>query len=120
MNMVTREVPPGSGRRRVVTEPASGPRRWREDGIVRWDETHPRAAPQFRCAACGKWIALNGPVILLTDRPGNIVLHTRCHLARDAHARWYPDCPECWHDTGDHHASFGTRAGIAAHLGLWP
>lgn len=119
MNLVAREVPPSSGRHRVVAEPASGPRRWREDGNVRWDETHPRAAPQFRCAACGKWIAL-GQSLVLREDCGNVVLHTRCDLARDAHAKWYPDCPHRWHDTGDHHASFGTRAGIAAHLGLWP
>lgn len=119
MVLRTREVPPGSRRFRVVTEPASGPRRWRENGDIRWDETHPRAAPQFRCAGCRKWIALQRTIILREDH-GNLILCIPCDMSRDAHAKWYPDCPERWHDTGDHQAVFCTRAGLAAHLGIWP
>jgi hypothetical protein len=43
----------------------------------------------------------------------------RC-LTKTAHAALYPDCSHGWHDTLDHLASAGTRAGMAAHLGLWP
>jgi hypothetical protein len=87
------------------------------------DPAHPRAAPQFKCSGCHKLIAKN-KTIMLPDELQDVVLCLRCMDAptsRAAHARWYPDCPErSWHDMYDHPAAFCTRAGLAAHLGLWP
>lgn len=107
----------------VLTAPAA---RWPLTE-VRWDQLHPRAAPQFRCRACRRWIAKTRSLVLLSaDDPGEDPV-TLCLPCMDrpspaaAHARWHPDCPHAWHDMYDHcgHAT-GTRAGIAAYLGLWP
>ncbi len=74
------------------------------------------AAPPFDCANCGRRIGKTA-THYLTE--GNQVACSRC-LTRPAHASLFPDCPEAWHDTLDHSGSSGTRAGIAAHLGIWP
>jgi hypothetical protein len=94
---------------------------------VRWNEQHPRRAPQFRCRTCRKWVALTRSLILLReDQPGPepVILCLRCMDAptpREAHARWYPDCPRTWHDMYDHHEhAWGSRAAIALLLGIWP
>jgi hypothetical protein len=98
---------------------------------VRWDEAHPRAAPQFRCHICRRWIGKASSLYLLNREdpgPDPVTMHTRCAerrashpTIRQAHAQLYPDCPEHWHDAWDHHdLTIGTWAGVAAVLGLWP
>jgi hypothetical protein len=104
MTWVAREIPRGSGRWTCVNEPG---------------KPHPREAPQFECSLCQRVIGKSRPVILREDC-GNRVLCARCDLAPGTHAKLYPDCPVRWHDTGDHHAVFGTRAGVAMRLGIWP
>lgn len=100
--IVTREIPPGSGRYRAVHVP--DPSR------------HPHAAPGLDCALCGHPIGKQALHALTGD---GRVLCGRC-LDRPAHATLYPDCPKRWHDVHDHPLTTGTLAGIAAHLGLWP
>lgn len=73
-------------------------------------------APALDCALCGRTIGKRGLHVLTEDRK---VLCSRC-TDRPAHARLYPGCPHQWHDVYDHPLSPGTRAGIAAHLGIWP
>jgi hypothetical protein len=75
-----------------------------------------KPAPAFDCAHCGRRIGQTASH-WLTE--GNRVLCARC-LGRAAHADLYPDCEHRWHDVLDHEGSTGTRAGIAAHLGIWP
>jgi uncharacterized protein YozE (UPF0346 family) len=104
MTWVEREIPRGSGRWTCVNEPG---------------RPHPREAPQFECSLCGRVIGKSRSLVLREDC-GNKILCLRCDMSPGAHAKLYPACPERWHDTGDHHAAFGTRAGIAVHLGIWP
>ncbi len=75
-----------------------------------------KPAPAFDCASCGRRIGKTATHHLIG---GSGVVCSRC-LTRPAHARLFPDCPHRWHDVYDHQCSPGTRAGIAAHLGLWP
>jgi hypothetical protein len=97
-------------------------------GELRWNPRHPQAAPQFRCAACRRWIGKRSLILLgiktAPHRAAPLALCVPCMDRPDpqaAHARWYPDCPHAWHDIYDHHDhATGTRAGIAAVLGLWP
>lgn len=77
-----------------------------------------RAAPAFDCAGCGRRIGKASGHYLLSNSDG-LVVCARC-LTKAVHARLFPDCPHRWHDTLDHSATCGTRAGIAATLGLWP
>jgi hypothetical protein len=77
-----------------------------------------RAAPAFDCAACGRRIGKTAGHNLTDD---GRVLCGRCLGTRRLHARLYPDCPVAWHDLFDHARGVaGTRAGVAAALGLWP
>jgi len=94
---------------------------------VRWDEQRPRSAPQFRCHECRRWIARKRTVMLLAaDSPGAepVLLCLTCMdrpSPRAAHAKWYPGCPERWHDMYDHHEhAWCSRAGVASLLGIWP
>lgn len=74
------------------------------------------AAPEFECASCGRKIAKT-KVHYLFDSD---VLCGRCvEGGQKGHASRYPDCPERWHDMYDHLRMHGTRAGIAAKLGVW-
>lgn len=75
-----------------------------------------KPAPAFDCARCGRRIGKTRTHYLLE---GNRVVCPRC-LGRQAHAALFPDCGVPWHDALDHQGTAGTRAGIAAHLGLWP
>lgn len=75
-----------------------------------------KPAPAFDCAMCGRRIGKTAGHYLIE---GDRVVCGRC-LGRDAHTDLFPDCPIGWHDVLDHEGSQGTRAGIAAHLGLWP
>jgi len=102
--------------------------RWLDEE-VRWDAQHLGAAPQFRCRDCRRWITKGGPLILLNPEapgPEPVLLCLRCMdhpTPRQAHARWYPDCPEGdRHDMYDrpHPHAFGTQVGIAHVLGMWP
>ena len=86
--IVTREIPPGSGRYRAVQVPDRN--------------RHPRAAPGFQCAICGMPIGKTRTHYVLRD--GRVIC-VRCLSKHDLH----DDCE-----------TQGTRAGIAAHLGLWP
>jgi hypothetical protein len=74
------------------------------------------AAPPLDCAGCSRRIGKKAGHYLTED--GRVVC-SRC-LTQAVHAALYPGCPHRWHDTLDHLASTGTRAGIAAKLGLWP
>jgi hypothetical protein len=75
-----------------------------------------KPAPPFDCHRCARRIGKDRTHYLLdTGR----VICCRC-LTKPAHARLYPDCPHAWHDPLDHLDAAGTRAGIAATLGLWP
>jgi hypothetical protein len=64
---------------------------------------HPGAAPPFDCAECGRRIGKAKSHWLLRD--GQAVVCASCYLHR--------------HDADEAECS-GTRAGIAARLGLWP
>lgn len=76
-----------------------------------------RPAPAFDCANCGHRIGKTRGHNLTDDQR---VVCSRC-LDRRAHARLYPDCTVAWHAVQDHLGSVGgTRAGIAALLGVWP
>ncbi len=75
------------------------------------------AAPAFDCASCGRRIGKRAGHNLTDD---SRVVCCRC-LDRNAHARMYPGCEVSWHDMHDHlRHVVGTRAGIAAVLGMWP
>ncbi len=77
-----------------------------------------KAAPAFDCAACGRRIGKTAGHNLLED---GRVLCTRCLGTKRSHPSLFPDCPVAWHDLHDHARSVaGTRAGVAAVLGLWP
>lgn len=75
-----------------------------------------KPAPAFGCASCGRRIGKNATHYLLED---DRVTCGRC-LGRPVHAALFLGCDVRWHDVLDHLGSVGTRAGIAAHLGLWP
>lgn len=74
------------------------------------------AAPAFDCALCRRHIGKRALHHCTDD--GRVVC-SRC-LGTAAHAKLFRGCPEQWHDVLDHPSCFGSRAGIAAHLGLWP
>lgn len=77
-----------------------------------------RAAPAFDCAACGRRIGKTAGHNLTDD---GRVMCTRCLGTRRLHRDLYPECPVAWHDLFDHARGVaGTRAGVAAVLGLWP
>ena len=76
-----------------------------------------KAAPAFDCAVCKRTIGKTATHCLTDDKR---VLCKRCAWGKNAHAKLYPDCPVRWHDAYDHDSCTGSRAGIAAHLGLWP
>lgn len=73
-------------------------------------------APAFDCRTCTRRIGRTTHYLLADGR----VVCRRCAESRPMHATAYPDCPDRWHDLLDHLRCVGTRAGIAAHLGLWP
>jgi late competence protein required for DNA uptake (superfamily II DNA/RNA helicase) len=78
----------------------------------RWPWGH-GPAPALRCDECGKRIGkprthfipasenLLCPSCMVLTRSGSVRLH----------AKYYPDCPETWHDMWDHSLSHATRAG---------
>ena len=77
-----------------------------------------RAAPAFDCAACGRRIGKTAGHNLLDD---GRVLCSRCLGTKALHRDLYPGCPMAWHDLFGHARGVaGTRAGVAAALGLWP
>jgi hypothetical protein len=75
-----------------------------------------KPAPPLDCVNCKRQISKSRTHYLIE---GDRVACGRC-LGRDAHAGLFPACPERWHDVLDHPGSSGTRAGVAARLGLWP
>ena len=75
-----------------------------------------KPAPASDCARCGRRIGRTAGHYLIK---GDRVVCSRC-LDRAAHGELFPGCDVGWHDVLDHKGSQGTRAGIAAHLGLWP
>lgn len=75
-------------------------------------------APPLDCAACGRTISKRRGHNLTEDRR---VLCGRCLDDKATHALLWPTCVKDWHDAYDHTPSVaGTRAGVAAALGLWP
>lgn len=81
-----------------------------------------RAAPALDCSQCGKRIgkARTHVYVPATGTVWCLKCFSPFTGSRPVHARTYPDCPETWHDMYDHPHSIGTRAGIAALIGLWP
>lgn len=75
-----------------------------------------KPAPPFDCARCHRRIGKVRTHFLIE---GDRVVCSRC-LGRPAHTDLFPDCDVRWHDVLDHKGAQGSRAGIAAHLGLWP
>ena len=75
------------------------------------------AAPALACDLCGRTIGKGRLHAMLTDQR---VACSRCMLDRRNHAAAFPDCSTGWHDLADHLRATGTRAGIAATLGVWP
>lgn len=76
-----------------------------------------KPAPPLDCAICERRIGKTAGHYLLD---GGRLACRRCVETRSLHGRVFPDCPARWHDLLDHLDSTGTRAGIAAKLGLWP
>lgn len=82
-------------------------------------------APSFDCAVCGRRIGKTRGHFLLgyPDTPPSPerLLCVRCmNNSRRLHARYYPDCPERWHDLHDHPSCHATRAAAAKLIGVWP
>lgn len=75
-----------------------------------------KPAPPFGCARCGRRLGKAAAHFLIE---GGRIVCSRC-LDRPAHADLFPACDVRYHDVLDHERASGTRAGIAAHLGLWP
>jgi len=77
-----------------------------------------KPAPPLDCEACGRTIGKRAGHNATADLR---IICTKCLWKRHLHSEWFPDCPERWHDMQDH-AKYvaGTRAGLAAALGLWP
>lgn len=77
-----------------------------------------RPAPALDCHACRKTIPKRRGHNLTED---NHVLCMTCLGDKRLHSSLWPDCPHTWHDNYDHTPSVaGTRAGVAAVLGVWP
>jgi hypothetical protein len=79
-----------------------------------------KRAPALSCGICGRRLGKAAGHYLLE---GGHLACTWCIESGQRgghHAALYPDCPHRWHDLLDHLATTGTRAGIAATLGLWP
>lgn len=75
-------------------------------------------APALDCAACGHTIPKRASHNATYD---GRILCMKCLTAPRLHGDWYPDCMDGWHDVQDHlRYVAGTRAGVAAALGLWP
>jgi len=71
---------------------------------VRSDPRHPRAAPAFRCSQCRRWIGKRRPVaVIIGENVTPVIVCVRCADA----------------DPGVR-LRFGTRAGTARRLGIWP
>lgn len=75
-------------------------------------------APPFDCHHCGRRIGKTRSHWLLDD--GQVICFRCMELGKATHAQIRPGCPHGWHDLFDHSSSNGTRAGIAAVLGMWP
>ncbi len=69
--------------------------------------TRQTTAP-FACDGCGRRL---GRTIILTDSE-HLVCTGCMGNSHPLHARFYPDCPERWHDLHDHHSASGSRAAI--------
>ena len=79
------------------------------------------AAPPLDCAVCHRTIAKKRTHYLLGDRTADRLVCGRCLAAGpELHARFYPDCPDGWHDLYDHPMSLASRAAAATVLGVWP
>lgn len=65
-------------------------------------------APALRCDECGKRIGKPRGHCCILD--GAYLLCLRCLLPAGMHAKYYPDCPEHWHDMFYHDISYATRA----------
>lgn len=74
-------------------------------------------APALDCAHCGRTIGKRAAHYRTFDQR---VMCGRCISDRRLHSQLWPACPHAWHDNYDHLAAIGTRAGVAAALGLWP
>lgn len=71
-------------------------------------------APALRCDECGKRIGIRRGHHVLSD--GEILLCGGCRTSysagrgRGMHSKYYPDCPDSWHDMFDHPGHLATRA----------
>lgn len=78
-----------------------------------------REAPEFDCHNCHRRIGKAAAHVLVDEQ---YVLCTGCmgSNTKHLHSHYYSDCPSAWHDMWDHRATHGTRAAVAALLGIWP
>jgi hypothetical protein len=65
-------------------------------------------APAWHCRLCGHHIGRRRWHHVVR---GRYVLCGRCDLHPASHRRLYPDCPDRWHDLGDHPLNLATRGG---------
>jgi hypothetical protein len=68
----------------------------------------------INCVVCDRPISPRRHVVLLGTRddydPARVVC-TRCmQNSNPLHARFWPDCPEAWHDLYDHPHALATKA----------
>jgi hypothetical protein len=64
-------------------------------------------APAHDCHECGKHIG-NRRFHCIVDNTR--VLCGRCLDQRHLHTKYYPECPDAWHDMYDHDLKLATRA----------
>jgi hypothetical protein len=73
---------------------------------TRWPWGH-GPAPALRCDECGKRIGARRMHCVIND---NNLLCVKCLSSGALHTKYYPECPEKWHDMQDHAVQFATRA----------
>jgi hypothetical protein len=64
-------------------------------------------APALRCDECGKRIGRRRLHFVTASAH---LLCGSCLDKRQLHTKYYPDCPENWHDMYDHGGQLATRA----------
>jgi len=64
-------------------------------------------APAHDCRECGHRIGKRRFHCIVADTR---VLCAKCLNQRPLHAKYYPGCPDTWHDMHDHGTRFATRA----------
>lgn len=74
-------------------------------------------APAFTCNACHRVIGQDEGHNVTDDH--RLICHP-CLTTTPLHSRWYPQCPNGWHDMYDHiRYVSGNRTSTAMLLGCW-